>query len=197
MRCNEEITEKTIFKRPSKNLVLFLLFVTLAIILGPVRISRWNSFISGFDPYLNSEKLVQTSTVAGHMLSPNYRSRNYEDTIGSGYKYTVQLPSHLKYGGRVLIINDTGDYRIELKIWMMGTPFNPTLQLNHLVIGEYSGRLKEYISGVDKNGKPLGMDPTDNEESYQNWLMLYEKYNEQIREFFAVFEEVFGEDVLK
>ncbi|MCL2253163.1 MAG: hypothetical protein FWC09_01840 [Lachnospiraceae bacterium] len=180
---NDELKEKkNFFKYPSKNTVIFFIFIIIIIIVGPIRYSEWNRYMASFDPYLNSEKLIQTSTVATHKLSPNYRHRTYHDTLGSGYQYKIELPKYLKFNyGIIRIRNNSND--LWLTIFMRSQTY---------VIS-----LKGYGSAVDKNGNPLGRNPKNSEASYERWLLLYDTYYEQIMEMFEIFREVFGEDVLQ
>jgi len=192
---------------------LFTATLILALIVFVIYNIIWFNYISIYDKLLNNETLqeikIKPSSAPDFIVrngveipysyeryayieSERYTAHQFHDYDYNerGYFYGIVIPSYLRFAGNIQIAYFADDYSLNLMI-------NPRKWLYVLGLGEHIGNQTNMLGSiVDKDGQPLGKNPNDSEEFYQEWLELYEKYYEQIMDLFAVTKEMFG-DVLK
>ncbi|MCL2253162.1 MAG: hypothetical protein FWC09_01835 [Lachnospiraceae bacterium] len=108
-----------------------------------------------------------------------------------GYFYSIVIPPYLNFGGNIQMVYTTDEYKIDLIISPRSWIY--VLSLGEIIKNQTNTSMHSYGSEVDNTGKPVGKYPKDTEESYQEWLRLYEKYHAQIIELFVILKETYGD----
>ncbi|MCL2253161.1 MAG: hypothetical protein FWC09_01830 [Lachnospiraceae bacterium] len=195
-------------------LKIFIVLFILALIIFGVYNIMWFNYVKIFDTLVNNEKLQEIKEKPS--LAPEFMTfdgvefpysyeryifmewdgweghafRDY-DYNERGYYYGIVVPPYLTFGGNIQTTYTTDVYDIDLII-------SPKSWLYVLRLGEFTEdnnhkSIHSYGSAVDRNGNPLDKHPDDIDEWYQEWLRLYEKYQDQIMELFVVLKETYGD----
>jgi hypothetical protein len=132
----------------------------------------------------------------------------YHDVLGSGYTFQINTPRRLNFGGAIFVdrFDNHGASDISISIFTSPGDWLYVLGLAEVEVYSYVTETGTNVSGVssvsfgsavDRNGRPLGRHPNDEEESYSNWLVMYEERYENIMRHFRDMKEIFGEDAFR
>ena len=199
------------FRRLARvELALFALIIAsiVGITAGAVDHVHSREMDKRFKPFLNSAKL---QTIKEQANSAKYYKGNRNIITGaktysftsSDYNYFIDIPGPFNYGangGNISVtsipeVDGSGRYVSDYQFYLMIFPKDWTY---HLGLTDLRTIGKVGYGGiVDKDAQPLGKYPESTEESYQNFLKLYEKHHDEIMEMFADVKEVFGEYALR
>ena len=203
-------------KKISKLKIFIALFILAAIAFGIYNII-WFNYSARFEPFLNSEKMQALILQSETENDPNiyrldkfegYKRHLYRDhgEGGSGYSYEISVPPYLKFDGHIGVltpktiqmVDDTMVYlnECEIRLSISLKKWEYELSIADLTtVKDVNSPVSPRHSIVDKNGQPLERPARQTEKEHQEWLALYEKFEDEIVELFETINssEYFGD----
>jgi hypothetical protein len=186
------MTTESRWSKRRKITILFVLPVLLFVLIFGVYNIIWFRYVDrAFSPFLENEKLEQVFICGAGGKYYEYRDSE------NGYIVQIGIQPYLRFGGTISVSttsqrlnNFNGEFIV----------FHSSIRIQQLLVLGLGENLPNHSysmgSAVDRNGQPLGRHPNDSEEFYQEWLLLYERFNEDVMELIDYFKVFFGEVIL-
>ena len=153
--------------------------------------AQWLRYVeTEVNPYREKIRLAESSD--------DWTFRGTSMSQLGGYQFSVGNPSELEpvgsgNGGFVQVALWADEYKITI-MRFLGNPAVYSLGLGNVVLSSTGGIIANtHGSATDRDGNVLPRHPEDSEEFYQNWLDMYEQYNEEIIDMFSTAKSVFGD----
>ena len=128
----------------------------------------------------------------------DFRDFDYNEVSQGKSSYHVALPPYLRFAGGIQVlnsntVNETEEYKISLDISVKDRSYYISLS-EGVRQGGHSVSYGIGSADIDKNGQVIEYwSPHPTEESMQETIAAFEKYNELIMEMMTTVNEMFGE----